>query len=190
MLTSVITTTVNRSESLLELLGEKVKLRPVDDSDIDDLYNWWNDPEFAGEYAGDYPKSRMEVEELVRGGWFYIISSRSDDKKIGFIAYYLIRRDYLNLFEIGYRIKPGERRKGYTTEAARLLVDYLFRTKKEIERIESVTDVENVPSQRVLEKNGFKREGELRKRFYNKGQYRNEYMYSLLREEWEKTKAQ
>jgi len=132
----------------------------------------------------------MEVEELVRGGWFYIISSRSDDKKIGFIAYYLIRQDYLNLFEIGYRIKPSERRKGYTTEAARLLVDYLFTTKKEIERIESVTDVENVPSQRVLEKNGFKREGELRKRFYNKGRHRNEYMYSLLREEWEKKKAQ
>jgi aminoglycoside 6'-N-acetyltransferase len=86
--------------------------------------------------------------------------------------------------------KPSERNKGYTTEAVRLLVDYLFSTKKEIERIESVTDVENMPSQRVLEKNGFKREGMLRKRFFNKGQYRNEYMYSLLREEWEQTKPQ
>ena len=171
------------------LLGEKVKLRSVEDSDIDDLYSWWNDPEFAGEYAGYDPKSRIEVEELVKGGWFYIISSRSDDKKIGFIAYYMTRQDYLNLFEIGYRIKPSERRKGYTTEAARLLTDYIFTTKKEVERIESVTDVENVPSQRVLEKNGFKREAELRKRFYNKGQYRNEYMYSLLREEWQKAKT-
>jgi RimJ/RimL family protein N-acetyltransferase len=174
----------------LELLGEKVKLRPVDDSDVDDLYNWWNDPEFAGEYAGDYPKSRNEVEELVKGGSFYIISSHLDNKKIGFIAYYPIRRDYLNLFEIGYRIKPSEMRKGYTTEATRLLVDHLFTSKKEVERIESVTDVENVPSRRVLEKNGFKREGELRKRFYNKGQYRNEFMYSLLREEWEKATGQ
>jgi len=69
-------------------------------------------------------------------------------------------------------------------------VDYLFETKKEIERIESVTDVENVPSQRVLEKNGFRREAELRKRFFNKGQYRNEYMYSLLREEWQKAKGE
>lgn len=126
----------------------------------------------------------------MKGGWFFIIESRLEDKKIGFIAYYMVRSDYLHLFEIGYRIKPSERSKGYTTEAARLLVDHLFTTKKEIERIESVTDVENVPSQRVLEKNGFKLEAELRKRFFNKGQYRNEYMYSLLREEWEKTKAQ
>jgi len=175
----------------LELLGEKIRLRPIEKSDIDDLYNWWNDPRFAGEYAGDYPKSRIEVEELVKGALaFFIIESRLEDKKIGFIDYYMVRSDYLHLFEIGYRIKPSERNKGYTTEAARLLVDHLFTTKKEIERIESVTDVENVPSQRVLEKNGFKREAKLRKRFFNKGQYRNEYMYSLLREEWEKTKAQ
>jgi RimJ/RimL family protein N-acetyltransferase len=170
----------------LELLGEKIRLRPIEKSDLEDLYNWWNDPEFAGEYAGDYPKSRTEVEELVKGACFFIIESRSEHKKIGFVTYYLVRSDYPYLFEIGYRIKPSERNKGYTTEAARLLIDHLFTTKKEIERIESVTDVENVASQRVLEKNGFKREGELRKRVFNKGQYRNEYMYSLLREDWKR----
>jgi len=119
-----------------------------------------------------------------------MVISRSEDRKVGFISYYPVRRDYLNLFEIGYRTMPSERRKGYTTEAARLLVDYLFSSKKEIERIESVTDVENLPSQRVLEKNGFRREAELRKRFFNKGEYRNEYMYSLLREEWHKRSNQ
>jgi RimJ/RimL family protein N-acetyltransferase len=83
---------------------------------------------------------------------------------------------------------PSERNKGFATEATRLLLDHLFTTKEEIERIESVTDVANVPSQRVLEKNGFKREGELRKRAFNRGQYRNEYMYSVLREEWKESK--
>jgi RimJ/RimL family protein N-acetyltransferase len=173
----------------MELVGEKIKLRPIEESDIDDLYSWWNDPQFAGEYIGDYPKSRIEVEELVKGAWFFIIESRLEHKKIGFIDYFLVRSDYLNLFEIGYRIKPSERNKGYTTEAVRLLVDYLFSTKKEIERIEAVTDVENMRSQRVLEKNGFKREGELRKRAFNRGQYKSEYMYSLLREEWKEPKT-
>ena len=173
----------------MELVGEKIKLRSIEKSDVDDLYNWWNDPEFAGEYAGNYPKSRTEVEQLLKGAWFFIIESCLGDKKVGFISYYYpVRSDYLYLYEIGYRTKPRERNKGYTTEAVRLIVDYLFSTKKEIERIESVTDVENMPSQRVLEKNGFKLEGELRKRFFNKGEYRNEYVYSLLREEWEKMK--
>ena len=172
----------------MELLGSIVRLRPLDDSDVDDFYKWWNDPEFSGEFAGFDPISRTEVKDLVgKEGWFMIFS-HPEDKKVGFISYYPVRRDYLNLFEIGYRIISSERRKGYTTEAARLLVDHLFTTKNEIQRIESVTDVENIPSQRVLEKNGFRREAELRKRFFNKGEYRNEFMYSLLREEWEKTK--
>ena len=174
----------------LELLGNKVRLRPLGDSDVDDFYKWWNDPEFSGEYAGFEPISRDDVQEIVGNEEWFMIISRLEDRKVGFISYYPVRRDYLNLFEIGYRTMPSERRKGYTTEAARLLVDYLFSSKKEIERIESVTDVENVPSQRVLEKNGFKREAELRKRFFNKGEYRNEYMYSLLREEWHKRSNQ
>jgi RimJ/RimL family protein N-acetyltransferase len=174
----------------MELLGDRVKLRSVDDSDIDDLYTWWNDAEFSGEYSGFEPKSMREIQEMVKIAPCFTISSRTEAKKIGFIDYYLPRSDYPYLFEIGYRIKPSERRKGYTTEAARLLVDYLFTTKTDIERIESVTDTENVPSQKVLEKNGFKREGELRKRFFNKnGRYRNEYIYSLLREEWQSMNA-
>jgi RimJ/RimL family protein N-acetyltransferase len=168
----------------MELLGEKIKLRPIEKSDMDDFYNWWNDPEFAGEYVSEYSKTRSEVEELVRGASFFIIENRREHKKIGFVVYYLVRSDYLYLFEIGYRIMPSERNKGFATEATRLLLDHLFTTKKEIERIESVTDVANVPSQRVLEKNGFKRECEMRKRAFNRGQYKNEYMYSLLREEW------
>jgi RimJ/RimL family protein N-acetyltransferase len=174
----------------LELLGSKVKLRPVDESDVDDLYDWWNDPDFYGSYSGFDPKSRTEIEEMAKDPRFFIISSRSEGKKAGFISYYRVRKDYENLFEIGYRLKSNERRKGYTTEAAGLLVDYLFTTKSEIERIESVVDTENIPSQRVLEKNGFKREAELKKRFFNKGQYRDEYMYRLLREEWQEAKAQ
>jgi RimJ/RimL family protein N-acetyltransferase len=52
-----------------------------------------------------------------------------------------------------------------------------------------VTDVDNVPSQRVLEKNGFRREAVLRKRFFDKREYRDECMFSLLREQWEKERA-
>jgi RimJ/RimL family protein N-acetyltransferase len=172
----------------LELLGNKVKLRPADDSDFDDLYDWWNDPEFAGEYAGFSPMTKREVRQFLKGAHNFIIEDRTDNRKMGFISYYSVRSDYLNLYEIGYRMKPSERRKGYTTEAVGLLVGLLF-TKKGIERIEAVTDTENLPSQRVLEKNGFRREGVLRRRFYLNGDYRDEYMYGLLREEWPRSKS-
>lgn len=155
---------------------------------MDDLYEWWNDREFAGEYTSLFPKTRREVKEFLKEARNFIIESKSGGGKIGFISYYPIRTDYQNLYEIGYRINPKERNKGYTTEATQLLVNHMFRT-LDIERIESVTDVENIPSQRVLEKNGFKREGMLRKRFLLRGDYRDEYMYSLVREDWLKVKS-
>ena len=175
----------------MKLLGEKVRLRTADETDIHSLYTWWNDSEFNGEFSVAEPKSRADIESMVNRerGRLFIISTRSENKRIGFIDYYWIRSDYPYLFEIGYRVTPSERRKGYTTEAARLVVDHLFTTRKEVERIESVTDTANVASQRVLEKNGFRREGVLRKRFLNKGQYRDEYMYSLLRVAWQNAKA-
>jgi aminoglycoside 6'-N-acetyltransferase len=168
------------------LWGDKVRLKFADDSDIDDLYTWWNDRGFYGEYSRFDPKTRSEIEAMVKRkeGRLFIIVSLLGDKTIGFIDYSLPRSTRPNLFEIGYRIKPEERRKGYTTDAARLVVDYLFTTNKETERIEALTEAGNIASQRVLEKNGFKREGEMRKRALNNGQCRDEYMYGLLREEW------
>jgi RimJ/RimL family protein N-acetyltransferase len=44
--------------------------------------------------------------------------------------------------------------------------------------------VENVGSQRVLEKGGFEREGRLRGYFKLRGRRMDNYLYSLLREEF------
>jgi len=55
----------------MELLGEKIKLRPIEKSDMNDFYNWWNDPEFAGEYVSEYSKSRIEVGELLKEAKFF-----------------------------------------------------------------------------------------------------------------------
>jgi ribosomal-protein-alanine N-acetyltransferase len=75
------------------------------------------------------------------------------------------------------------RNKGYGTEAITIIVDYLFLS-KQLERIQATTDVTNKPSQRVLEKNQFKKEGIIRKAEFIRGQWRDEYLYSILKEEW------
>ena len=86
--------------------------------------------------------------------------------------------------EIGYAIlDPAARGKGVASEAARLIVEYLF-TNRTLERVEASTDVENIASQKVLEKCGFKREGTMRKARWVGGHYRDYHLYSILREEW------
>jgi ribosomal-protein-alanine N-acetyltransferase len=90
-------------------------------------------------------------------------------------------------FEIGYRLVPQARNKGYCTEAARVLVDFLFLSKN-IVRIQAKTNPRNVASQRVLEKAGFKREGLIRKDVFIRGQWQDSVLYSIFREEWKKPK--
>jgi len=113
------------------------------------------------------------------------VIEKKDGTKIGFIAHYLVLPN--RLMEIGYDIVPGERGKGYGTEAIRIIVDYLFLT-KDIVRIQAVTNVGNKPSQRVLEKADFTKEGTLRKVGYVGGEPTDAYIYSILKEEWKEPK--
>jgi RimJ/RimL family protein N-acetyltransferase len=82
---------------------------------------------------------------------------------------------------------PSERGKGYCSEAVKIMVDYLFLS-KDTGRIQAQTDPRNTASQKVLEKVGFKKEGTLRKNFFTRGEWRDAYIYSILREEWKEPK--
>jgi [ribosomal protein S5]-alanine N-acetyltransferase len=78
--------------------------------------------------------------------------------------------------------------QGYTTEAVRLLVDYLFGAKK-VNRISLVIVPENVPSRRIAERCGFQLEG-TRGAIFNGGRSVDVLIYSLLRDDprpWHKS---
>jgi ribosomal-protein-alanine N-acetyltransferase len=87
--------------------------------------------------------------------------------------------------EVGYTIIPSERMKGYGTEAVKLMINYLFSTKN-VCRIQAMTDTRNKPSQKILERNGFVKEGVLRKFRFTRGEFVDKYIYSIIREEWKK----
>jgi RimJ/RimL family protein N-acetyltransferase len=70
------------------------------------------------------------------------------------------RRDHRA--HLGYVIARSEWGKGYMTEAARALVEWVFQ-EPEIQRVEAICDGDNQASRRVLEKAGLELEGTLRK---------------------------
>ena len=67
------------------------------------------------------------------------------------------------------------------------MVDYLFLSKDTI-RIQAGTHVENMASQKVLERTGFKREGLMRREMFVWGKWADGYLCSILREEWKEPK--
>jgi ribosomal-protein-alanine N-acetyltransferase len=67
---------------------------------------------------------------------------------------------------------------------AQLLAELFDRTR--LHRIEARTAVANVASQRVLERLGFRREGLLRAYFQLDGEWLDNYLFAVVKEDWER----
>ena len=81
---------------------------------------------------------------------------------------------------IGYWVAREVRGQGICTRALRLLSGWAL-DELELQRLELITDPDNVASQRVAEKVGFHREGVLRAHLrHPDGRIRDSVMFSLL----------
>ena len=172
------------------LEGKNANLRVMEKEDLPLFAEWINKPEFIGEYNPLRQLSRTEIEKgyeksSLEQGEFII--EKKDGSKIGYIWHFVNRHPAMKLLEIGYVLVPSERGKGYCTEAVNIMLDYLFLS-KDIIRIQACTELRNVASQKILEKAGFTREGKIRKSIFNRGEWRDAYLYSILREEWKEAK--
>ena len=164
------------------LEGKNVNLRMAEKEDLLSIGEWRNNLEFQGEYNLLIQESKEELAKRYENfrpdeKWFLI--EKKDGTKIGLIVLEIEG----GVQEIGYGIIPSERRKGYCTEAVKIAVDYLFLLIPLV-RIQAHTNVKNTASQRVLENAGFRKEGIVRKRIFVRGNWRDEFLYSILREEW------
>jgi ribosomal-protein-alanine N-acetyltransferase len=105
-----------------------------------------------------------------------------DQKPVGLIGL----SDSLNKFrsaELWFKLSPEYWGKGFTTEAASILLEFGF---KEIllHRIEAGTATENLASIKVLEKIGMKREGIRRKILPIRGEWKDNFHYAILDEDF------
>jgi RimJ/RimL family protein N-acetyltransferase len=170
------------------LEGKNVNLRLMERDDVDFIVQLRNDLDSnvyvsvkqiskAGTLKGfDNPEPLTLLTERT----CYIIEKK-DGAKIGYMRHWVVQPS--RHVEIGYSMIPKERGRGYCSEAVQMIVDYLFLS-KDIIRIQAGTDVRNKASQNVLENAGFVREGTIRKSAFNKGEWSDGYIYSILREEW------
>jgi RimJ/RimL family protein N-acetyltransferase len=169
------------------LEGKNVNLRIMEKEDLPLLQEWMNNPEFMGEFIPPTQRSREELEKFESSPFTpkTFIIEKKDGSKIGFIGHFNSYLGMGELLEIGYAMLPSERGKGYCTEATQLMVDYLFLS-MDVSRVQATISIRNKASERVLEKAGFTREGTIRKTA--RGERRDAYLYSILREEWKEPK--
>lgn len=149
----------------LQLIGDKIYLRRLQESDFTERYvRWLNDPE-----TNRYMEFRFTVwtrEKLIQymserqanAEYFLAICMRDDDLHIGNIKLGSIDRDHLRA-DIGLMIgDKAYRGRGLATEAIRLVTDFAF-TKIRLQKLVAGAYIDNVASIKAFEKCGFTREG-------------------------------
>lgn len=171
------------------LKGKNVDLKLVEKEDLKEWEAWLQDPDFRGalepfprqvtlaDAEKEFLTPTVPAAEFTR----YFIEKK-DGTRIGIVIHYNSGGSPLRT-EIGYILKETARGQGHATEAASIIVDYLFLSRN-LERVQAHTVTENIPSQKVLERIGFKKEGELRHVNWLRGRWMNYYSWSILRSEW------
>lgn len=177
------------------LKGARVLLRPVRQEDWPLFESWAQERQLLwGAYQrhqlDHLPMLQQAYQHsglLTRESGFLLITLIQDGRAIGFVRYTLIKfpdADFPQP-EIGFGISDlASRGQGLASEAVRLLVDYLL-AGYDCQRITAVTDAENLPTRRLLEKLGFQKEGGLRAASFRDGAWHEMLIYGLLRGEWE-----
>jgi RimJ/RimL family protein N-acetyltransferase len=114
------------------------------------------------------------------GNWYQLaIIIRDSDSLVGDLAVHFTDQDQV---EIGFTVSPQDQGKHVATEAVSRFLAYLFGELTK-HRVVATTDEKNVAAYRLLEKLSFRRESHFIQNIFFKGDWGDEYQYSLLRSE-------
>jgi len=108
--------------------------------------------------AVKYIRERFLQSYQTNGYGLYTMRLKSTGFTIGTCG--LIKRPSLEHTDIGFAVLPEYMGKGYTSEAAAAVLHYGFK-KLHLPTIVAITTPDNIASQRVLEKIGLRRDGEI-----------------------------
>jgi len=121
----------------------------------------------------------------VENSCYFGVFLKEDNKLIGNVELCHMNWWQNKAGEICYMIKKEYRGKGYAKEASKILINHCFK-KLRFHKIYADTDHDNIISQKVLEKLGFRFEGRIREKHLVNGRWKDEMDYGLLRKEWKK----
>jgi [ribosomal protein S5]-alanine N-acetyltransferase len=170
---------------------ERLILRRITLEDVEDMYSYGSNEEVSKYVTWNTHRTLSDTKEFVE-----FVLSQYEDKKvapwgieykengkfIGTIDFVWWQPKHKSA-EIGYVISQNYWGKGITTEAAKEIIKFGFE-EMDLVRIQARCFVENIGSERVMEKTGMSFEGVSRKGMFVKGKHQDLKMYSILKEEF------
>lgn len=178
-------------DALPETLETKrLLLRPYRFSDVDDVLEFAQDPEWSRflralprpyhrEHAEQFIARQVLLDPVAHPAWAITL----EERVIGGVN---LRFAFQHRSaEMGYSVARSHWGQGICTEAAWAVIDAAFATRPDLNRLHARADAENRGSQRVMEKVGMAREALLRQNRVERDEVFSEAIYSILRTEWE-----
>ncbi|MGE3076823.1 MAG: GNAT family N-acetyltransferase [Dehalococcoidia bacterium] len=170
----------------MELQTARLMLRPFHAGDVDDVLAYSGDHEYARFIPVPIPYLARNAEEFVAQAIL-----RQDSDPMWAIVHEgrvcgAIELDVNGLHrhgELHYGMARPLWGQGFTSEAARAILEYAFRELR-LARVFGRADIRNVGSWRVLEKIGMQREGLLRHSRLFRDELIDDVLYAVLSYEW------
>lgn len=167
---------------------ERLVLREITKADVAELFVL-RSSKTVMQYIGREPaKSFEEVEAFIaviaqaqknNESILWGMCLREDPSKIiGTICFWQLQPENYKA-EIGYILDPEYWGRGIITETIDRVLQYGFSVLK-LHKVEAHTSPENIPSCKVLEKNGFVKEGHLEDNFFFDGKFYDTIIYSRI----------
>ncbi len=131
---------------------------------------------------------RLRLRRQVQGaeddtGYSFLMFRRADNALLGGTTLSRVQRNVVQSAQLGYWTGQPFTRQGYMTEALHCLLSHCF-GRLALRRIEAACLPENEASRRLLERVGFRREGEAKEYLKIAGQWRDHLLYALIAHEY------
>ncbi|SDN71687.1 GNAT family N-acetyltransferase [Bacillus sp. OK048] len=174
---------------------ERLVLRKVTKEDANSILNYLSDVEVMKYYGLEPFKSINDALDEI--SWYQLIQNnktgirwgitlKEQEVVIGSCGFHNNVSQHFRT-EIGFELSKEQWGKGIAVEAVEAIISYGFEHMK-FQRIEALIEPPNLSSQKLVEKLGFIREGLLRNYEFTCGKFDDLYMYSLLRQDFDKIK--
>ncbi|TCP29060.1 ribosomal-protein-alanine N-acetyltransferase [Scopulibacillus darangshiensis] len=161
--------TVDDANDMFAYLSDKAVVKPMGLDPFQTVKDVWDE-------IGWY-KSIFEEGTGMRWG----ITPKDSGKVIGSCGFLNMRTKHYRA-EVGYELSRDHWGKGIANEALKAVIRYGYQHFL-LERIEALIEPMNLPSQKLVEKLGFRREGLLRHYEFTCGKFDDLYMYSIIKED-------
>ena len=174
------------------LRGTKVYLRHPLVSDLAELAELYAQSRdhlrgFAETEFGEAEFERLLASAAQETNEYFLICTTDGDKIAGTINLSQIFRKAFQNAYLGYMLGAGFTGRGYMTESVALVLRFAFDELK-LHRVEANVQPSNLPSIRVLLRNGFSKEGFSRRYLKIGGRWRDHERWAIIVEDWKDRK--